>query len=161
MQNKIVFENMAFDLADLPTNNRIHRADATREWRQLRVVGAYADIAAAFVDNAEYRREYESQRETDTGAVDADGNPIYETVVETHTEDLSEYSIAGDIVDHRDGIITVFMGKPTEAETLRELLQAANQAISGEISAEEYQATAIAKGESALASEIGISKAKS
>lgn len=30
--------------------------------------------------------------------------------------DKSAFSIAGDIVDHRDGRITVYMGKPTEAE---------------------------------------------
>ena len=124
MQNQIVFANITFDMADLASNNRIHRADATREWRQLRVVGSYADIAAAFIDNATYHREYESPREIDTGEVDAEGNPIRETVIETQVEDLSDYSIAGEIVDHRDGTITVYMGKPTEKELLEQAFDA-------------------------------------
>ena len=33
--------------------------------------------------------------------------------------DCSEYNIAGEIVDHRDGHVTVYMSKPTETEVLR------------------------------------------
>ncbi len=36
--------------------------------------------------------------------------------------DNSDYSIAGDIIDHRDGSITVKMGKPTDLEEAYELL---------------------------------------
>ena len=36
--------------------------------------------------------------------------------------DHSDYSIAGDIVDHRDGTISIKMGKPTDLELAYELL---------------------------------------
>ena len=36
--------------------------------------------------------------------------------------DNSEYSLAGDIIDHRDGTITVKMGKPTDLENALEML---------------------------------------
>ena len=34
--------------------------------------------------------------------------------------DLADYAKSGDIVDHRDGRITVYMGKPTEKELLEQ-----------------------------------------
>ena len=33
-----------------------------------------------------------------------------------HERDMSEYSLAGDITDHRDGTVSIKMGKPTESE---------------------------------------------
>ena len=36
--------------------------------------------------------------------------------------DNSEYNLAGDITDHRDGTITVKMGKPTDLENAYEML---------------------------------------
>ena len=36
--------------------------------------------------------------------------------------DNSEYSLAGEITDYRDGTVSIKMGKPTEAETLRSQL---------------------------------------
>lgn len=38
--------------------------------------------------------------------------------------DNSEYSIAGDIIDHRNGFITIKMGKPTAEELLELLVEA-------------------------------------
>ena len=43
--------------------------------------------------------------------------------------DNSDYSIAGDITDHRDGTVTVKMGKPTALEEKTELLDAAETAL--------------------------------
>ena len=37
---------------------------------------------------------------------------------ETEIYDNSEYCVAGDITDHRDGTVSVKMGKPTDAELL-------------------------------------------
>ena len=119
-----------------------------REWKTISVLATAEEVRAVFVDGAAYVREWESQ----TG--ENEGQPIYETM----SEDLSAYSVAGDIVDHRDGTVTVFMGKPTELEILRELLQTANQVIGGEISVEDYQAAVLAKGEGI--GEIGIIKDK-
>lgn len=88
-----------------------------REWKKISVLATAEAVKAAFMDGAAYARAWESQ----TGE-DEQGQPTYETL----SEDLSAYSLAGEIVDHRDGVITVFMGKPTEAEILRGLLQSAN-----------------------------------
>lgn len=41
--------------------------------------------------------------------------------------DNSEYNIAGDITDHRDGMITVKMGKLTELEEAYEILFGGNE----------------------------------
>ena len=49
--------------------------------------------------------------------------------LETVREELSAYSIAGDLVDTRDGNITLYMGKPTELE----LAQAVNNILIGGI----------------------------
>ena len=51
--------------------------------------------------------------------LDADRNPTGETEEVVTEEDMSEYSLAGQITDYRDGTISIKMGKPTEAETLR------------------------------------------
>lgn len=111
---KIIFEDSAFNLPDSP-HHPVHRHIASdREWRRLHVAGAYEDIKAAFVDGAQYRQEYESE------TIDENG----QTVTETMTQDLSEYCVAGDIVDLRDGTFLVYMGKKTDTELMQEALDA-------------------------------------
>lgn len=52
--------------------------------------------------------------------LDADGAQVFEP---TETEiDNSDYSIAGDVTDHRDGTVTVKMGRPTDLEDAYEML---------------------------------------
>ena len=51
--------------------------------------------------------------------LDNDGNPTGETEEAVNEWDNSAYSLAGDITDHRDGTVSIKMGKPTETETLR------------------------------------------
>lgn len=36
-----------------------------------------------------------------------------------HERDMSEYSLSGDITDHRDGTVSIKMGKPTETESAK------------------------------------------
>ena len=48
-----------------------------------------------------------------------------EAVTET---DMSEYCLAGQITDHRDGTVSIKMGKATEVETLRAQLEDAERA---------------------------------
>ena len=47
-------------------------------------------------------------------------------VDEGEVYDYTDYSIAGDITDHRDGTISVKMGKPTDLELAYELLYGGN-----------------------------------
>ena len=58
------------------------------------------------------------QRDT-VDVLDEQGQPTGETEERVQEHDNSEYSLAGDITDHRDGTVSIKMGKPTEAETLR------------------------------------------
>jgi hypothetical protein len=53
---------------------------------------------------------------------DGEGNVTVETNMEVEEFDNSEYSLAGDITDHRDGTITVKMGKLTELEEAYEIM---------------------------------------
>ena len=110
--NKIVFSNgKIFDTAAYPIEleppivaKKIADDGVNRNYLRITVASTYADVLESFVDNATYAiRQFD---------VDENGNEL-----ETYTDfDWSEYSMAGDIVDHRDGRITVYMGKPTEQE---------------------------------------------
>ena len=81
------------------------------------------EAKAAFADGAQYAQVWDSVV-TD---VDGDGNEV-ETVVEER-RDLSEWSFAGEIVDHRDGTVTVLMGKPTEVERLQRTVDEQSAAL--------------------------------
>lgn len=83
---------------------------AGREWRRITVVGTVDAVKAAFVDGAQYVQAWDSVR------VDVAEDGTETAVTEEQTCDLSGYSVAGEVVDHRDGTCTVLMGKPTELE---------------------------------------------
>ena len=67
------------------------------------------------------------QRDTQD-VLDEQGQPTGETKEVVNEYDNSEYSIAGEITDYRDGTVSIKMGKPTETETLREQLEDAKHA---------------------------------
>ena len=67
------------------------------------------------------------QRDTQD-VLDEQGQPTGETKEVINEYDNSEYSIAGEITDYRDGTVSIKMGKPTETETLREQLEVAEHA---------------------------------
>lgn len=68
-----------------------------------------AEIAALLPNNAPWSL---IERED---ALDESGMPTGQTV--DHERDMSEYSLSGDITDHRDGTVSIKMGKPTEEES--------------------------------------------
>ena len=68
-----------------------------------------AEIAALLPSNAPWSL---IERED---ALDESGMPTGQTV--DHERDMSEYSLSGDITDHRDGTASIKMGKPTETES--------------------------------------------
>ena len=51
--------------------------------------------------------------------LDEDGMLTGQTEEVVNEYDNSDYCLAGDITDYRDGTVSIKMGKPTEAETLR------------------------------------------
>lgn len=83
---------------------------------------SHADALALFSEGARWSVITESDGLA--ARVDEDGKPILnesgEPVIEpttiTQAYDYSEYSVAGDIIDHRDGTITVKMGRLTDLE---------------------------------------------
>ena len=81
-----------------------------REWKSIAVIGTANEVKAAFVDGITYRQQWES------AIIAEDGTQT----TETQTRDLSDYCVAGDVVDTRDGNVTVYMGRKTEVEKLRE-----------------------------------------
>lgn len=81
-----------------------------REWKSIAVIGTADEVKAAFVDGTTYRQQWES------AIIAEDGTQT----TETQTRDLSDYCVAGDVVDTRDGNVTVYMGRKTEVEKLRE-----------------------------------------
>ena len=87
-----------------------------RESKAIRVEMSYADALALFVDDAPWNivQDCEVRHEV----IDEEGNVTFENVIEQEVYDNSDYSIAGDIIDHRDGTVTVKMGKPTAEELL-------------------------------------------
>lgn len=69
----------------------------------------YADAVELFVDGAEWSIIFPVE--------DEETHEI--TMVE---EDNSAYYLAGDITDHRDGTLSIKMGKPTDLEEILELI---------------------------------------
>lgn len=67
-----------------------------------------AEIAALLPNNAPWSL---IERED---VLDELGAPTGQTV--DHERDMSDYSLSGDITDHRDGTVSIKMGKPTESE---------------------------------------------
>lgn len=67
------------------------------------------------------------QRDTQD-VLDEQGQSTGEAKEIVNEYDNSEYSIAGEITDYRDGTVSIKMGKPTETETLREQLEDAEHA---------------------------------
>ena len=86
-----------------------------RETQTVHLTMPYAQAAALLPDNTPWSIV---QRET-VDKLDNDGNPTGETEEVVNEWDNSAYSIAGDITDHRDGTVSIKMGKPTETENAK------------------------------------------
>ena len=79
---------------------------------------AYADALGIFVNDVQWAIVQDVQERVEQ--IGENGEIIDVDMIVTKEEryDNSEYSIAGDIIDHRNGKITVKMGKPTAEELL-------------------------------------------
>lgn len=77
---------------------------------------AYADALGIFVDDVQWAIVQDVQEHVEYE--DENGEIKTEIVTKDERYDNGEYSIAGDIIDHRNGKITVKMGKPTAEELL-------------------------------------------
>ena len=105
---------------------RIHDKDWNeRESKAIRLEMSYSEAITLFVDDIQWSilQEVEKFETTDkenineeTGEIELIPVTVPVTTIEEY--DNSEYSIAGEIIDHRDGTVTIKMGKPTAEELL-------------------------------------------
>ena len=79
-----------------------------RETVLIHLPMSYTEVVALLTDNVKWSKGSREEREV-TGQTE-------EVVTE---EDMSAYSLAGDITDHRDGTVSIKMGKPTETESAK------------------------------------------
>lgn len=91
-----------------------------RESKAITLEMSYAQARETFVDGLDWSIVMRRTRLIQ----DVHGYRTEETEIVQEEYDNSEYSLAGDITDHRDGTVTVVMGKPTELELAMELLLA-------------------------------------
>lgn len=83
-----------------------------REVKNIRLTMTATDAAALLPDNTPWSIV---QRDA-VPKYDAAGQPTGETEEVVNEWDNSEYSLSGAITDHRDGTVSIKMGKPTETE---------------------------------------------
>ena len=86
-----------------------------RDTKTITLTMTHAEVAALLPDNTPWSIV---QRDT-VPKYDEQGKPTGETKEVVNEYDNSEYSLAGDITDHRDGTVSIKMGKPTETESAK------------------------------------------
>ena len=94
-----------------------------RSSKEITITMTYADAINLFVDNVSWSimqevERIEEQHEMVINQETGEPEDVVTSVpvIELEEFDNSEYCIAGDIVDHRDGTITVKMGRYTDHE---------------------------------------------
>lgn len=83
-----------------------------RETQTVQLTMPYAQAAALLPSGTPWSNVFRETKDK----LDNDGNPTGETEEVVTEEDMSAYSLAGQITDYRDGTVSIKMGKPTEAE---------------------------------------------
>lgn len=95
-----------------------------RESKTIRLGLSYTEVEALLPNNTPWSIVMIS----DVPAIGSDGIPVLNEdgtpVTEEHTEefDNSDFSMSGPITDHRDGTVSIKMGKPTDLENAYEML---------------------------------------
>lgn len=91
------------------------RSWGERDTKTITLTMTTTEVAALLPDNTPWAIV---QRET-VNKLDNDGNPTGETEEVVNEWNNSEYSLSGAITDHRDGTVSIKMGKPTETESAK------------------------------------------
>lgn len=92
--------------------DRADRSWGDRDTKTITLTISYAQVAALLPDNTPWSIVQREMQDV----LDEQGQPTGETKEVVNEYDNSEYSLAGDITDHRDGTVSIKMGKPTETE---------------------------------------------
>lgn len=95
--------------------NRTDRSWDGRDTKTVTLTMSHDAVAALLPDNTPWSIV---QRDM-VDVLDEQGKPTGETKEIVNEYDNSEYSLAGDITDHRDGTVSIKMGKPTETESAK------------------------------------------
>ena len=86
-----------------------------RETQTVHLTMPYAQAAALLPSGTLWSNVFRETKDK----LDNDGNPTGETEEVVTETDMSEYSLAGEITDYRDGTVSIKMGKPTETESAK------------------------------------------
>ena len=97
--------------ADINGNHK-DRSWGERDTKTITLTMSHDAVSALLPDNTPWSIV---QREM-VDVLNEQGQPTGETKEVVNEYDNSEYSLAGDITDHRDGTVSIKMGKPTESE---------------------------------------------
>ena len=127
-----------------------------RDTKNVTLTMSHDAVAALLPDNTPWSIV---QRDM-VDVLDEQGQPTGETKEVVNEYDNSEYSLAGDITDHRDGTVSIKIGKPTESELSAATVTAlVGQNITPQRAAKlrpviEAAATSLSDGEAAKAVEL-------
>lgn len=94
------------------SGNPKDRSWGERDAKTITLTMTTAEVAALLPDNTPWSIVQREMQDV----LDEQGKPTGETKEVVNEYDNSEYSLAGDITDHRDGTVSIKMGKPTESE---------------------------------------------
>ena len=83
----------------------------------------YEEALEAFTHDAQWKILQCHEETSETLNLETQEIISTTTLVVDNEHDNSEYSIAGDIIDHRDGTVTVKMGQPTAEELLNMIME--------------------------------------
>lgn len=97
------------------TGDRADRTWDGRDTKTIRLTMTHDQVAALLPDNTPWSIV---QRDT-VDVLDEQGQPTGETEEVVNEYDNSTYSLSGVITDHRDGTVSIEMGKPTETESAK------------------------------------------
>ena len=89
-----------------------------RESKTIKLEMTHAEAEKLFVDGQPWSIVMDTVKEVEQPK--EDGTVEIVEVPAQEEYDNSDYSVAGDIIDHRDGTLSVKMGKPTQIEQLEE-----------------------------------------
>lgn len=129
-----------------------------RETQTVHLTMPYAQAAALLPSGVKWSRV---DRDT-VDKLDEQGEPTGETEVIVTETDMSDYALAGEIVDYRDGTVSVKMGKRTETESaVGAVVALTGEVVSVERAAElrpviEAAAVSLSDGEAAKSPELII-----
>lgn len=138
------------------TGDRADRSWDNRDTKTIRLTMTHDQVAALLPDNTPWSIV---QRDM-VDVLDEQGQPTGETKEVVNEYDNSEYSLAGDITDHRDGTVSIKMGKVTEAENaVGAVVALTGEVVTVERAAKlrpmiEAAATSLPDGEAATAVEL-------